>query len=535
MADKPGEYLPPLVTKLKADISDLKAGFESAKKIQKEYRDDLGKLDEDFKKTKASAKGAGQEIGDFERLVRSKMRSGENATSAIRAEYDRLTESVKTLRKTMNSSGGAQRDKTYRELQEALSDLKALGSIAADFGIKLGDATGNALANGAQTGGPFIQAAVITALVGAALLAAPIMGATIAAALTLGIGGAVVGLAAYILKDDKKIKKAWEKLTETTSGVFERSAQSMKKPFIETLGWLNKEFKKLEKPLTKLFEAAGPLVQPLSEGLLGFLDKMLPGLTQALINAKPAFDSLGENMPKIGAAVGDFFAAVSADPEALTTVIQQLINLVVITLVLTSHLILGLTKVNDWMTKASLAVGGALTSVVNTLVGWWNASVKWIKELFKGLGEAIMMGMVQGIKWKATQLKDELVAAVKRMWEAANNFLQTGSPSKLMRKLGIWTVEGYAQGVDYSAPKAWAALAGIVDPRRASRGGGVAGYDAARAAASGSGGASLTIGAAPVVIQLDGRTIYEATIKYGQRGGMRNTTTGLGRVAGATA
>jgi uncharacterized phage infection (PIP) family protein YhgE len=536
VADKPGEYLPPLVTKLKADISDLKAGFEQAKKLQKDYADDLDKLDESFKKTKTSAHAAGQEISDFERLVRSKSRSGETAVSAMRTEYERLAEVVKKTKKDLASGGigGTDKDKSYKELKQALEDMSKLSSIAADFGIKLGDAAGKGLANGAAAAGPYVQTAIAAAITAAVLLAAPYIGATLAAAMTLGLGAAVIGLGAYILKERPKIKKAWESLTETTSGVFERSALGLEKPFVKAIKTIEREFKKLEKPLTALFNAASPLVQPLANGFMGMLANMLPGLTTALINAKPAFDSLGQNLPKIGTAIGEFFRIISENPDEVALIIEQMINLISNTLVLLAYLISGLTIAYGWIDTVGKKTREALGEVVSTLINWWNGAVTWVSDLFEGIGEGIMAGIRLGIKNGSSGLVNTLLSVLRGAWGAAAGFLQIGSPSKLYRKLGEWTMDGYAQGVEARQARVWDAWAGALDPSQPRGASGVAGYDAARASMSRVRGGTVTVSPAPVVVTLDGRVLYESNIKHSQRGALRNVTTGLTR-AGSTA
>src|SRR5690349_1153857 len=98
MSEGAAEYLPPLVTKLKADITDLKKGFAEATKLQKKYKEDLDGLSTGFEKTTKKSKETGESVTDFERLVRSKMRSGETAVSAMRTEYERLNKVVKESR-----------------------------------------------------------------------------------------------------------------------------------------------------------------------------------------------------------------------------------------------------------------------------------------------------------------------------------------------------------------------------------------------------------------------------------------------------
>lgn len=516
-----GEYLPPLVTELKADISGLKKGFDEAKAAAKKYKEDIDGISGGFRQTKTDADGAGKAVSDFERLVRSKMRTGETAVSAMRNQWDLLHRKIKDTRAEMAKPDGGT-DDNHAQLKSLLKDAAALGSIAADFGVKLGDAAGKGLANGAAAGGPYVQAAVVTALLGAAAIAAPVIGAAIGAAVVLALGTGVVGLAAYILKDDKQIKKAWEKLTETTSGVFERAAQPMKKPFIQALKFFTSEFKKLEPQLKAIFSAAAPLVMPLAQGFMGFLAGMLPGVLDAVVNAEPVFKALGESLPLVGQALGEFFRIISENDEDLVLFVKDLMTGTAKTIIAIAYLISFLTQAYAWIRRTTESVFAAMRSIAKALSEWWNATKKWVADLFNGVGQAIMSGMVAGIKWKAQAVKNEIVGAVKGAWEAAKSWLQTGSPSRRYMELGRWTAEGYAKGIDATTADTWASLKrmtipGAANPRTAA---------AAGAVPLGGGGATGGGMVGVAYIYLDGRQIQQAGIKYAQRDKVRNNNTG---------
>jgi hypothetical protein len=516
-----GEYLPPLVTELKADISGLKKGFDEAKAAAKKYKEDIDGISGGFRQTKTDADGAGKAVSDFERLVRSKMRTGETAVSAMRNQWDLLHRKIKDTRAEMAKPGGGT-DDNHAVLRGLIKDAAALGGIAADFGIKLGDATGKALANGAAVGGPYVQAAIVTAITVAVALAAPIIGAAIAAAITFGLAGAVIGLGAYILKENPRIKKAWEKLTETSSGVFGRAAAGLEGPFVKAINFIGKQFLKWEPTLKKIFDAAGPLVQPLTEGVTGFIANMLPGILDAVKNAQPAFEAFKTGFPAVGAALGEFFRIITENKDDIKLFTSDALTALAWVILAFGHATAFLTTVYGWIRRTSDSIIGALKSITKTLGEWWNATKEWVKNLFDGVGQAIMSGMVAGIKWKAQAVKNEIVGAVKGAWEAAKSWLQTGSPSRRYMELGRWTAEGYARGIDASTADTWASLKrmtipGAANPRTAA---------AASAVPLGGGGATGGGMVGVAHIYLDGREIQQAGIKYAQRDKVRNTTTG---------
>lgn len=515
------EYLPPLVTELKANISDLKKGFAEATALQKKYKENVEDLNTSFRKTKTDSDAAGKGVSDFERLVGSKMRTAKNSVAALREEYDKLHRRVKDLRTSVaRGDGGGEK---FDELKNAMGDLAKLGAIGADIGIKLGDGVGKGFGNAMAGLGPIVQTGLVVALIEAAIIASPIVGSTIAAALTVGLGAGVIGLGAYILKDDKQIKKAWEKLTDTTSGVFERAAQPMKKPFVTALKEFEKGFKKLEPEFKKLFTAAAPLVAPLGEGLLGMIKNMLPGMTEALVNAKPAFDALGKTMPLIGSAIGEFFKAISADGPGLALVLGDIMKATAGTIVLLGKLIGWFVSVYTWGRSIFTGIWDFLSGTWKKLTDWGNGIKKWLSGLFSSTGKAVMDGFINGVKSKLEKAKNAVKDVLGDAWNGAKKFLGIASPSRLYAEMGAYTVAGYVQGIDRNSNKAAAALTRMV---RA--GAGALGTPTLSAVgAMGGGGSRLSIGAAPVILQLDGRTLYRGLIPYAQQGKNRNASTGL--------
>lgn len=515
-------YLPPLVTELKADISGLKKGLDEARQEVKKYKKDVDGLGGGFKGVKKDTEDSGKAISDFERLVRVKMRDGEKSVKALRREYELLSDSIKKLKEKASSADAT--DSDHNALKTALGDLKKLGDIGTDLGVKLGDGFGKGVGNAMNAAGPILQIALVAAIIGAAAVAAPFVGGILSSAIVAGVGAGVVGLGAYILKDDKGVKKAWEQLTKTTSGVFERAAQPMKKPFIETLGWLNGEFKKLEPEFKKLFEAASPLVKPLGETLFGLLKGALPGITETIKNSEPFIKTLGEQVPRIAVAFGELMKAISEDPEALSIVFKDGITLA-------AGFIVVLGEVLGWLTRTYSDVRDTLKKIKDWFVKLpdeLKASLGNAGNWLKGSGRDFIQGFIDGAKEKVTGLKNFLSLAFKGATGVVKGVLESNSPSKVAMRIGQDFVLGYRLGIERSAPQAWAAMAGMVAPQGAGRF--VAGPPAllASRAVATPGSAALAIAAAPITIELDGRAIYQGGIQYAQRGRMRNTTTGYG-------
>lgn len=110
-----------------------------------------------------------------------------------------------------------------------------------------------------------------------------------------------------------------------------------------------------------------------------------------------------------------------------------------------------------------------LSGVISTVVGWvsqfasnaTSAASKFASNLIDGLasipgqvtsiGSNIIQGMVNGVTGAAGRLIDSVKGAVDDAINAAKNLLGIHSPSRVFRKIGQYTMQGAALGVDDDA------------------------------------------------------------------------------------
>lgn len=524
MASKGGaDYLPPIVTRLEADLTGLRAGYAEAERLQKRFEGSTESLGDEFKQTGEEATKAGKKVSDFERLVGDRMRESENSAKAVRREYSRLERHILDVRKRLAKGDGDSDPGLFKDLDLSLKDLGKLRKIGTDMGLDLGKTFSQGFSSVISAAGPYGIAGAIATAITAAIVLAPAIGAAIAGALTIGLGAGVIGLGAMILGDDKQIVKRAEKLATTTSKVFERSAQPLKKPFLEALGTIEAEFKKMEPDLTKMFGAAAPLVAPLTEGFMGLLANMLPGITSALQGAKPLFDSLAKTLPLIGTALGTFFDTLANTP-GVAVFMEDMIKA-------TAGVIVALGYVISWLASFYTAV----RETVGGVLDWFGKLPGRIKKFFSGVGDwlksagtNLMAGFINGVKTKFESVKTTLsgmVNGIKNIFKVGFKF---GSPSRVMMDMGRDTVEGYRIGIVRAAPRMMATWAGLLKPGGAPRGSYLSGVGMSSTAGSaglaGGGSGQVII---HNVLKLDTRTVLDAMTPTAQRYRRRTGVTGL--------
>lgn len=574
------EYLPPIVTELKADLTGLRAGFAEAEKLQERYERSVGGLNDTLRETQGEFRDTGRSatsassdvdgalssmassaetsgskihktnerirdgfrgIGDesertsrkvveLERIIQERMRNGETYLSSLRREHDRLIAKRKELIKEFSRPFSSKRAGLFGDLDDVLGNINRIRKLGTDLGIELGEATGRGFGSVVAASGPYGLAAIIAAALTAAVLLAPAIGAAIAAALSLGLGAGVIGLGIMILKDEPALIKAAERMGKKTSETFTKAAQPLKKPLIEAMDTFGSKIKELQPELTKLFAAASPLIAPIAGGLMEALELSLPTITEAVKNSQPAFDALGKSLPVIVGAFADFMLRVTENGDDVSLFITDFASGVSVTLFLLSQLIAGLTTAYGWIRRFSMAVQTGLSDAFKKVIEWRDGMIEWAKTALKAVGDWLMQGLWGGISGGWGSIKSKIDGVFSGIIDAAKRIFDQNSPSKEFEAIGRNNVEGLRIGTVKAAPRAWAAWAGLLQPSAAARGsattGGVSSAMTVRPA--GGGGLDGVQMLQPIVLKIDGREVHAALVPISQRYKARTGETGLG-------
>lgn len=128
-----------------------------------------------------------------------------------------------------------------------------------------------------------------------------------------------------------------------------------------------------------------------------------------------------------------------------------------------------ISGIADFMSALPGKIASWLSGVISTVVGWvsqfasnaTSAASKFASNLIDGLasipgkvtsiGSNIIQGMVKGVTSAAGRLIDSVKGAVDDAIDAAKNLLGIHSPSRVFRKIGQYTMQGAALGVDDDA------------------------------------------------------------------------------------
>lgn len=277
----------------------------------------------------------------------------------LKREVDRLTSSYKDLLRQFNETGDTSLLKDIRREKRSLGQFQRLAKdlfpdiapAAAKTGLSFGEAFATNAATAITRGGPYVTGAIL----GIGLSAAPLLGATVSAAILGGVGaGGIIGGIALAASDPRVSSVAESVGTQLTED-FQRAAGGFVDPLIRSLakvgsaGWADK--------LEPAFDSLSGRVDSLTDGLIGLVDKGIPGLVSASEAGGELIDLFAKEAPEVGEAIGEMLRIISEDPQGAKDALQFLLNLVEKTAIATGYLVSGLSQVYAAANDVSEALG----------------------------------------------------------------------------------------------------------------------------------------------------------------------------------
>lgn len=397
-------YLPPVVTQLLGDASDLLAKFAEAKAAQEAYAKSATDMGE---KIKASTRGAGKDIDEFTDLVVRKMHAGESAAQVLKRRLREVGDEVAVLRKRIGVEGANQG--LYHEFKRASDELERMRKLARQIAPELLAASQGFMAKiGLSFAGAFANAGslIVPAIIAAVIVSLPVIAGLIGSAVAVGIGlgftGLGVVLAAMLIP---QVKRAFQTIGSSFQGALRYAVSGgFKTGLLDALSLFNRMIPTFGRKLRVIFDALAPALVPLTEALgtgLGFflddIGKMIPQIMPALL-------VFIETIPDVMSAVSEFLIEITKNGPALSRFITDAANAIVQFLYGAGKVISWLEGVYLWLVKANEVfpfigwthavegLGIGIEAVKNFFVDLWGTIVEAAKAVgswFAGIGKAI--------------------------------------------------------------------------------------------------------------------------------------------------
>ena len=303
-------------------------------------------------------------------------------------------------------AGGAFLSKFLDKVSNGLDNIPIIGPMLANMTRSL-----------AALSAPF-TAAVLVILAAVTASAAVVVANAFTAGILGALGGGVLAVGFLAAFSDPYFKLVLKgvgiQIKETFTDAVKDSGFATE--LAKQLQTVIDGFKALKPIMTDVFTNAAPLIKPLVDGMMGFIQNVLPGLSIALKNMKPIFDQLGVWLPKLGKTVGEFFAKLSTTAPEAASALGYVLGFLDTAIKFTGGLLIGLSKLEPYAERALQVVKRFFDFVYTFKPGF--AIITFLQDLWYLLG-----------------LLRDLFDIVRPLWESFGSTVETLT-NQLGRLLG---------------------------------------------------------------------------------------------------
>jgi len=283
-------------------------------------------------------------MADFNKVGEGASRYGRtltddgNYTKFLEERLSGLRGEAKRLGEELNRTGNVdvfKRLSANQDAQESLKKIKTsvidvLGDAGQQGGKELGKNLSSSLQGAEST--PFLGPAIGGAVAAAVVAGAPLIMAALDGVLLAGIAAAGIGVGIAGQLQSQDVQHAIQSVGDDLQGRLRVDTEPFKGPLVAAVHEVGDDLGHLLDRID--FSKLSAELGPLSRGIGGLLDKMGPGLNEALGEAGPVLGALAQELPGLGSAIGDFFHSLAegsqGGAEALRTLIQVIGGLIII-------------------------------------------------------------------------------------------------------------------------------------------------------------------------------------------------------------
>jgi hypothetical protein len=167
----------------------------------------------------------------------------------------------------------------------------------------------------------------------------PLIGPAISSSILTALGGGAIAIGVVGALKDPRIKTAIAGVKKELTGMLGDFSANFKGPLEDFLASPNKSKTGGKTGLQGVLDQIKPQVDQLGKtmgeafdklantGLVGLLQNALPGILRAMQGAKPFIDTLADEMPGIGKAIGQFFDTITNNSAGAQIFFKDFLNL----------------------------------------------------------------------------------------------------------------------------------------------------------------------------------------------------------------
>jgi hypothetical protein len=174
----------------------------------------------------------------------------------------------------------------------------------------------------------------IALAVSLAATAAPLIVTMVAAAIQAGGVLGMIGLAAYLQRDNPALQAAVAKLKTTVATGLKDASAPLADDFVVAVNKMTASADRNMPLVAAAFKAVEPSITKLTDGLIGFVEGAAPGFVRMLEQSQPVIDVIAARLPVVGKALGSVFDTIGEGAPENARAMGDLLDLLAIFLLL---------------------------------------------------------------------------------------------------------------------------------------------------------------------------------------------------------
>jgi hypothetical protein len=362
--------LPPAVAKYVADASEFERGTDKAVEQAKKFTRDAEKSALAARRVGIEAKEAGEKAARAGKIAAeaaqkaargflTEEKAAEAAARAVRelerAELKQIAAAIATREAAEKAAKAHQANGTM--VASLARDSESAAGRIGDAFTSAGKTSSGAMGMLGKVGPANV------AMVAGAIAGLPVIATVAATGITLGLGGALIGLGMLASKGSKTAQREIEDLKKFAQAEARYIGEPFEQVWVSVSRSMKRELREVSPELRGILADLSPDVQKFADQAVDSLSRLLPAAQSGQRAMSALMGSLGPRLPEImstlSRAIEEVTSAVEENPEEITAMISGLADLVE----MAGKVIGALTQVAAWVSRNSELVGGFLDAV----------------------------------------------------------------------------------------------------------------------------------------------------------------------------
>ena len=267
--------------------------------------------------------------------------------------------------------------------------LSRAGGIGNAISDKITGALGTAMSS--FFSGDLLSILAKTLTVGALITVfAPTIGAALSSVLLTAFGTGVIGAGIYAaIKNDPQLKAAFKELGERWKGIFKDVGQNFRLPTRSILDQLDNVTDQAKPIFDRMTKSMAPVADKLgTQGVGGFLQNLLPALERFAKASEPLIETLADELPGIGDALGDMFDIIGKESGSANKFWNDFLNALQIAIRTLGVIISVLASLYDFARTVFIGLVKTVLQVFDGILTGAEKAFGWIPGVGEKLGRA---------------------------------------------------------------------------------------------------------------------------------------------------